>query len=704
MSVLQFKLLGHFKVLRDDGGEIFITSRKGRALLAYLAVCPGQRETRHKLATLFWGERFDEQARGSLRQCLSDLRKEFNEAELAPLLIEGDWVALDSELISVDVLLLEALSDATDLAALQTAIDLYKGDFFEDFDLDDPGLSEWLHHTRERIRELTSVCLLKLVEYQAADNAAEQALSTAQRLIVLDPLREDGHRWLMRLYEQLGRRNDALQQYQICVDAVSQSLGVDPEADTKALFERIRGGKAIESAAKPMGDTDTPASLAKTSRPAAASIRSWFTGTRIAVAGALAGIAVALTVYFGNTQEADFPLPDQPSIAVIPFANLSGDVTQDYFSDGITADIIAKLSRVPNLFVVDSHSSFSYKSKSIPARQICRELGVRYIASGQIQVVGKSVRITTSLVDGITSQQIWAEQFKGEMEDISALQDKITDSIAGNILADITFHQEIVVRKKPTKNFKAYDYVLRGRQYLYDLTPASNAAARKLYQKALSLDPEYALAHAYLAWTHLNDMRLAWTDDPEQARQQAFASAKRAVALDHATPEGHEALGDAYLWTGQHEMALKELNHALGLNPNGAGILAKLGDILTWAGQPDVGIEYLDQATARNRHFPYIYLWYRAHADFVAGRYEQALARLRELTDRKPDFVPAHLYLAVILGVTDRLEEAQIALMKAMSFHPNLSGRLSAVTFPYKNPAQGKLVSGTLAKVAISLK
>jgi adenylate cyclase len=228
----------------------------------------------------------------------------------------------------------------------------------------------------------------------------------------------------------------------------------------------------------------------------------------------------------------------------LPFANLSGDPEQKYFSDGVTADIIAKLSRIEGIFVIDHHSSSAYDGKEVTARKVSRELGVRYIVTGSVLVIRERVRINANLIDGLSNRQIWPQQYESGSRDIFLLLNDVSDRIVGVILSETWRHEELERRDKPTDQFRAYDYVLRGRQQLFELTPESNALARRNFTAARSLDKRYARAHAYLAWTYLNEMRLGWAADPMVALRLAQRSAIRAVELDDFEAVGHEARRD----------------------------------------------------------------------------------------------------------------------------------------------------------------
>ncbi len=699
MRSFRLQLLGGFRLTDEQGDEIELASRKGQALLAFLALSPDSRSTRSRLASLLWGGRFDDQARASLRQCLFELRKTLQDEDSGILATTGETVVLDPERIWCDVRALDDLVSERAVASLSQAADLAGGELLSGFELAEAEFADWLGEARARMKGRAEEVLSALAEQQAQTGDSEAAIVAAQRLVALDPLREDGHRLLMRLFHQTGRRNDALRQYQACCDVVRDTLDVEPEPETTALYERIRGGEP-EAVSPP-----EPAPSARAKKTPVAKEAAWkriwrALGWRYWAAfggiAATAGIAFALVWLFWWPPDTDLPLPDKPSIAVLPFENLSGDPDQGYFSDGMTVEIITKLARVPDFFVIARHSVFSYKGKPVKVQQVSKELGVRYVVEGSVQQAEGRVRIVARLADALSGSQLWAETFDHDMSDIFELQDRVARNIVGAIEAVTTKHGLKLASRKDTRNLKAYDYVLKGRDYLYQVTPAANKVARQLYHRALRLDPDYARAHAYLAWTYLNDWRLGWTDDPEAALGQAFQAAQRAVSLDDFIPDGHEALGDTYLWMNRHDLAIKELNRAVDLNPSGASSHVGLGDILIWSGRAEEAMPHLETAMRLNPHYPFFYLWYLGHAQFMAERYDAAVETFLRLRDRKPDFLPAFLYLAATYSLQDRAEDAKAALAIAKTLNPRLSRRLLMVILPYKDPAHRERVIAAL--------
>ena len=395
---------------------------------------------------------------------------------------------------------------------------------------------------------------------------------------------------------------------------------------------------------------------------------------------------IAVDIAVGSANEPALALPDKPSIAVLPFDNLSGDAGQDYFADGITDELITALSRFPDMFVIARNSVFTYKGKAVKVQQVSRELGVRYVAEGSVQRSGDRVRINAQLIDATTGHHVWAERFESEMTDVFALQDQLVQNIVAQLASEVSDAEMVRMRRKGTDNFEAYDYHLRGFDAALRFTRESSAEARAMQQKAIELDPDYASAYAALAWTHLNDFRLGWSDDPAASIERAFELAHKAVSLDDSEPLGHEALSDVYLWRKDYDRAIAEIEKAIALNPNDADLYADLGDRLTWVGDAEQALGHIEKAIRLNPNFPPIYLWHLGHAYFVAERYDESIAAFQELRDRNPHFAPSYIYLAAAYALTGRDEEAR-AMVPEIARTTDWNLEQAAEQLPYKNPA-----------------
>jgi adenylate cyclase len=384
----------------------------------------------------------------------------------------------------------------------------------------------------------------------------------------------------------------------------------------------------------------------------------------------------------------EFKLPDKPSIAVLPFTNMSGDPEQEYFGDGMTEDLITDLSKLSGLFVIARNSTFTYKEKSVNVQQVGRELGVRYVLEGSVRKASDRVRITAQLVDAKTGGHLWAERYDRNLENIFALQDEVTQKIVSVLAVKLTEDEQVqrTCKCKEPCNIEAYDDYLRGLEYLFRFTKEANVQAREMFERSVERTPHFALAHTQLGWTHLNEWVLGWSSNPEWV-ESAFELAQRAVALDDSLPESHCLLGQVYLWKGQHDKAIAELQRTVSLDPNSADGLAGLGSILAWSGRPEEALGLIKRAMRLNPIYPVIYLWNLGHAYFLMERYEEAVAGFKRALNLNPNFHPAHFYLAAGYSELGRLEQAQAEVAALLRKWPGGSLEMATQRLPYKDAA-----------------
>ena len=382
-------------------------------------------------------------------------------------------------------------------------------------------------------------------------------------------------------------------------------------------------------------------------------------------------------------------LPEKPSIAVLPFTNMSGDTEQEYFSDGITEDLITDLSKISALFVIARNSVFTYKGKAVKVEEVGRELGVHYILEGSVRKAGDKVRITAQLVDATTGGHLWAERYDRNFQDIFALQDEVTHKIVSALAVKLTEGEKErrSCKCQTTCNTEAYDYFLRGLDYFYRCTNKTNNQARKMFEKATEIDPQYALAFSMRGNTHLMEWTLGWSQD-RRTIERAFELAQRSIALDDSLPEPHELLGNIYLWQKQHDHAIAELKKAISLDPNNADWLAGLGNVLAWADRPEEAIEVIKQAMHLNPIYPPHYLWNLGHAYLLTERYEEAIETFKRALNRNPDFWPSHILLAASYSALGRIDDARAEAAETLRINPDFTLELWRYKCPFKNPEE----------------
>jgi len=393
-------------------------------------------------------------------------------------------------------------------------------------------------------------------------------------------------------------------------------------------------------------------------------------------------------------------LPEKPSIAVIPFVNMSGDQEQEYFSDGITEDLITDLSKVSGLFVISRNSVFIYKGKAAKAQEVGRELGVRFILEGSVRKVGNRVRITAQLVDTISGGHLWAERYDRELTDIFELQDEVTREIVAALFLKLTKGEEDRLARRDTANLAAYDHVLRGMEHHWRYTRDANAQAQVLFQKAMELDPGYALAYSWLGMTVLHSWTQGWNQDP-RALADAYELAQKAIALDDSLAEAHRILGDVYLYRKQHEEAINELKTAIALNPNYADAFAGLGDVLNWAGRAQEAIDLVKTAMRLNPHHHAWYFFILGLSYLSLYRIDDAIEVLRRGLIRNPDFLGIRLALAGLYAEMGDTAKARIEVEEVLRISPNFSLKVVQEMVPTKDAARIERVINPLRKAGL---
>ncbi len=393
-------------------------------------------------------------------------------------------------------------------------------------------------------------------------------------------------------------------------------------------------------------------------------------------------------------------LPDKPAIAVLPFVNMSDDPKQEYFSDGMTEDVITSLSKLSGLFVIARNSAFTYKGRAVKPQQVSQELGVRYVLEGSVRKARNHVRVTAQLIDATTGYHLWAEHYDGELKDIFALQDGITGQIVAALAPKFKAGEQSRLGRQETDNIEAYDLILRGIALLRQYTKESSEKARQTFEKAIRLDPNYARAHAWLSWAYYSDWNYQWTNDPP-VLDRAIGAAEKAVALDDSLSDAHTVMGWLSLWKKQHDLSIAELERAVSLDPNSARAYAYLAETLNLAGRPDEAIGFAKRAMRLDPNYPSYMVFHLAHSYFLLRRYDEAIAAMRDAVHRNPNFPPAHRMLAVTYAELGRQEEARAEVAEILRISPGASLDFWRDREPYKNKADGQRFIDGLRKAGL---
>ena len=604
---LKLTLLGGFDLRHEDGRAIELAGAKDRALLAFIAIRPGIDHPREKAADLLWGEHGEAQARDSLKHALIRLRQALGSA------IQADRRSLRLEPGQIQVDVAEALRLLQEGSgeALKQAAQLCRGEFLEELNVRSGAFDEWLQVERPRLRQAQEAILGRLIEHATQRGDLEAAADAARRMQQIEPLHEGAGRALMQLLHAQGRSVEALRLYERLRAGLQGEFGVAPEPATTQLYQAIRAGRAASGDARnESGPTPNP----PTSKPA---------------------------------------------VAVLPFSNLSDDPGQQYFSDGITDDIITELSRFRPLLVIARQSCFAFRGTQLTVPQIAAKLGVAYIVEGSVRRSGDRVRINAQLVDAALGSQLWAERYDRALEDIFAVQDEVARAVAAAVSGRVeVVNRERVVRLGPTE-LHAYDLVLRARAYTLEYTRADNARALACAERAAALDPSSARAAAHAAWCHFYDFMACWQANPRKSLELANEQARRAVALDETDCFPRTVRGIVRIFLREYDEARSDMLAALDLNPNDFLARRFYGVFLATVGQAEEAIEQVEMGRRLNPFDTRWVPWNLGIVYFSARRYEDAIAALTQA--HKP-INEVRGWLAASYAHAGRIAEARATL------------------------------------------
>jgi len=409
-------------------------------------------------------------------------------------------------------------------------------------------------------------------------------------------------------------------------------------------------------------------------------------------------------VEVASVEKKPFPVPKKPSIAVMPFENLSGDPELEYMADGISENIIATISKIPEMIVSARNSTFAYKGKRVKVQQVAEELDVHYALEGSILKSGNRLRVTAQLVDAVTGHHLWTEQYEPETKDLLDMLDEITHEIAIELQVKLTAGKQIRTWAKGTDNLEAWDYVSQSLRL--PATKEGNAKARELLEQAVNLDPQYAAAWAWLAFTHIQDADGKWTESPGDSYRRALQLTQKALELDDSNPLAHALLGQFHRGQGQYGKAITEGEKAIALGPKSGLVHALFSNIMHRAGRPDEAIRLVKKAMHLDPYYPAPYLFLLAQACHQAGNYEEALEAWKLLLQRSEKGELWYWYGLVSLPLTcielGREDEARTYAEELFKDNPNLSlsGVANALRF-YKNRAELEHSWSALRKAGI---
>ncbi|MBP1695029.1 MAG: guanylyl cyclase [Deltaproteobacteria bacterium] len=390
-----------------------------------------------------------------------------------------------------------------------------------------------------------------------------------------------------------------------------------------------------------------------------------------------------------------------PSIAVMPFVNLSGDAEQEYFSNGITEEIITSLSKTPKLLVIDPRSTLAYKGKTADLRQIGRELGVQYILTGSVRKAGDRVRVNAQLIDAGRGEHVWAERYDRELKDIFALQDEITLRITQALQIKLTEGDQARIFGKGTDNLDAYLKWMQGQDLLIRGNKDNNTLARRMFEDAIRADPDWVQPYVLLGWTHLMDSLMGWSSSPEASFDEAVKLGRKSLTLDDSLPGPHGLMSHIHLYERRHDEAIAEAQKAVDLGPGLAFVYAWLGSPLMYAGRSHEAIRFFEKAIRLNPFPPAYWIRDLGEAYRMAKRYEDAVSEFKRAIQINPHDLRSHVSLACTYSLMGRAADAEGAVSTVLRIEPGFSVQDYSKALPYKEREDLNCVIEALRKAGL---
>lgn len=629
--VLSLNVLGGFSLSDGSGKTLTLPTRKARALLGYLAANVGKPQSRNRLMALFWGERSDQQARHSLNQALATLRKLANDPNEMLLDSGSDWVALRSDAVELDLARFRTLCELDPAQACE----FYRGPFLDGLSLPDPAFDEWLSLTQAELNGLACDALERAADMAAGDGNTVGAIDFAQRLVRLEPLREDAHRRLMRLLYETGDRAAAIRQYHTCVDKLQRELNVGPDSATSALFETI-------SADMPMSGQSVP-------------------------------------------ENGPAGQPTRSLIAILPFKNMSVDADLDILADGLVEDTIAGLERFHVVSVISKISSTQYRDERPSARVIGAELGAAYLLEGSVRKAGNFVRITAQVIDVATDQNLWAQRYDRPLENPFDLQDEVSAGIIAAI-EPVLIDAELRKGRRAAPGFGRNAKASEAAWHLYRFAKDNNARAIRLLEEVIAENPDVPGRHEALARAHMFDVTFGWTADPDYSIRRAKEAAERAIDMEPDDAYKLAMLAWTYAHSGDWGRAIANVERAIEIHPSSAVPHGVKAWIFGHYGESEIAIGSLETMLARTTETPFVfqYLCGGALGHLALGHWKEAGRLAETATVRRPNSLTGWVVQTVAHYNARNESEAARRFLNLIELKPDMTEAWLSALLPIK--------------------
>ncbi len=659
--MITIKLFGKLDVTGENGEPVPLAGAKTQGLVTYLALNTEFPPTRDRLMALFWGDRFTDQARQSLRQAIAKLKRSF--AVEDAILAEGDRVGLNRDRVSVDVDTFAALVQDDTVEATEKAISLMTGSILDGIYGQQPEFEDWISSERQRYSTMAMALLERASQQKLKTGDVAAALDHARRMVALDPLREASQIVLIRILAQQGERTAAVQQYNAYAALLAKELDVSPGQDLTALMAEVKGsGSFFEDAAEP---------------------------------------AVAAT----PAPQADIVTGGRTSVAVVPFGMLAPDPDQTMFVEGLTEDVTANLSRFSWIDVKASVANKGPRLTSAEMGVLGNELGLDYVVHGSLRAQGGRIRLTVQLAEPRTARYVWVTRYDRETNDLFGLQDELSETIAASVEAELERRAGRSSRDLSFDDMGAWECYHRGLAIQYEFNADTNLAAQKHFRRAIELDPNFGLAYARLSYAIVISVIYFEAGDVAGLLDEALELAKTAARLEPDDAVARFALGRVYLARGEYDRSIADLRAAIDLNPGMAQAHCGLGDSMAYSGQLNDAMSCFEEAVRISPSDPYrwAFLGYGATALLFQGDYEGAVKWAAEAEAMPNSHYWATAIRASALAHLGRMDDATRALDALREARPGITADfVRSRLFYLKDPAQVETYVSGLQKAGLS--